>query len=332
MISILQSLPTNIKETTAIDSSSYRIFQIYDTKTKKLIISWPTTTNASNNLFIKNGTELANMITIREIDQHLLNNTQQQATAACTHHCHSNSNLIIEPYGLCRVERIIITYGNLTFSSFQLTPLNLLSLLSKEQSSSSCSSYHHYMYCSSAANNNSSSRSSPSSTGLEDNRLRRKSNINDILNSSNTTMDHHGNSHISPMNYHSNDTTLSPSSSPYILPPPSSSYFNHRHHNSPSSLKSHHHTSSSTTSSTSTSSNIPIRYTDNIIRDVPTNENRHSVPIAATATSPTTTTKSSSPNLPRAWRGRFGAYEKKCENCQTNSSPEWRRGPSGHKT
>jgi hypothetical protein len=36
--------------------------------------------------------------------------------------------------------------------------------------------------------------------------------------------------------------------------------------------------------------------------------------------------------LPRAWRGRFGAYEKKCENCQTNTSPEWRRGPSGHKT
>ncbi|KAI7891222.1 uncharacterized protein EV154DRAFT_420702 [Mucor mucedo] len=35
---------------------------------------------------------------------------------------------------------------------------------------------------------------------------------------------------------------------------------------------------------------------------------------------------------PKAWRGRFGAYEKKCENCQTNKSPEWRRGPSGHKT
>ncbi|OAD04338.1 GATA-type zinc finger transcription factor [Mucor lusitanicus CBS 277.49] len=36
--------------------------------------------------------------------------------------------------------------------------------------------------------------------------------------------------------------------------------------------------------------------------------------------------------LPRAWRGRFGVFEKKCENCQTNTSPEWRKGPGGHKT
>lgn len=41
--------------------------------------------------------------------------------------------------------------------------------------------------------------------------------------------------------------------------------------------------------------------------------------------------ESKSPS-PKAWRGRFDAYEKKCENCQTNTSPEWRKGPSGHKT
>lgn len=50
----------------------------------------------------------------------------------------------------------------------------------------------------------------------------------------------------------------------------------------------------------------------------------------------TSATSESSDNtrspLPRAWRGRFGVFEKKCENCQTNTSPEWRKGPGGHKT
>jgi hypothetical protein len=37
-------------------------------------------------------------------------------------------------------------------------------------------------------------------------------------------------------------------------------------------------------------------------------------------------------DIPKSWKTRFGSYEKKCEKCQTSSSPEWRKGPSGHKT
>ncbi|OBZ91437.1 hypothetical protein A0J61_00507 [Choanephora cucurbitarum] len=36
--------------------------------------------------------------------------------------------------------------------------------------------------------------------------------------------------------------------------------------------------------------------------------------------------------LPKIWRGRFGIHEKRCKNCDTSKSPEWRRGPNGHKT
>ncbi|ORE06369.1 hypothetical protein BCV72DRAFT_305566 [Rhizopus microsporus var. microsporus] len=34
----------------------------------------------------------------------------------------------------------------------------------------------------------------------------------------------------------------------------------------------------------------------------------------------------------KTWKGRFIVREKKCEYCQVSTSPEWRRGPSGHKT
>ncbi|KAI8884988.1 GATA-domain-containing protein [Backusella circina FSU 941] len=31
------------------------------------------------------------------------------------------------------------------------------------------------------------------------------------------------------------------------------------------------------------------------------------------------------------WKGRFDASRRKCVNCHTSNSPEWRRGPAGHK-
>ncbi|ORE14399.1 hypothetical protein BCV71DRAFT_251376 [Rhizopus microsporus] len=32
------------------------------------------------------------------------------------------------------------------------------------------------------------------------------------------------------------------------------------------------------------------------------------------------------------WKGKFIAQEKRCEYCRASTSPEWRKGPSGHKT
>ncbi|KAI8365784.1 hypothetical protein BD560DRAFT_425177 [Blakeslea trispora] len=37
-------------------------------------------------------------------------------------------------------------------------------------------------------------------------------------------------------------------------------------------------------------------------------------------------------SLPRIWQSKFGIHEKRCKNCDTSTSPEWRRGPNGHKT
>ncbi|CEG73638.1 Putative GATA-binding transcription factor [Rhizopus microsporus] len=34
----------------------------------------------------------------------------------------------------------------------------------------------------------------------------------------------------------------------------------------------------------------------------------------------------------KTWKGKFTVREKKCEHCQVSTSPEWRKGPSGHKT
>jgi hypothetical protein len=118
-----------------------RIFQIYDTHTKQLLISWPT--SDSNGLYYNSPAleegifELVNNITVREMDRRV-QSPQLKADAACTHHTHSNSTAVLKSYGLCQVERIIITYGSLTFSSFQITMV-------KDQRS--IRSYHHYMYC-----------------------------------------------------------------------------------------------------------------------------------------------------------------------------------------
>ncbi|KAI9260026.1 hypothetical protein EDC94DRAFT_611511 [Helicostylum pulchrum] len=187
-----------------------RIFQIYDTQTKQLIISWPGCLDDTI-------TKLATLLTEKEMDKRMEYPLLKTDTA-CTHHSHSSSHQILDPFGLCQIERIIITYGSLTFSSFQFTPVI----------ENSTSTYHHYMYM--------------TPHNYQD--FKRKSNINDILNN--------------------------PTSSACLL---------------------------------NTTYSPAKKYSE----------------------------ETKSP-LPKAWRGRFGAYEKKCENCQTSTSPEWRKGPTGHKT
>ncbi|KAI8073667.1 hypothetical protein BDF21DRAFT_423988 [Thamnidium elegans] len=199
-----------------------RIFQLYYTQTKQLIISWPGCLDDT----ITQALKLATLLTEKEMDKRIQYPLLKTDTA-CTHHSHSNSHQMLEPFGLCQIERIIITYGSLTFSSFQFTPII----------ENSTSTYHHYMYM--------------TPRNYQD--FKRKSNINDILNNP-----------------------------------------------------------QSPTSSASLSSLLNTTYSP-----------------AKKYSEPAEETKSP---LPKAWRGRFGAYEKKCENCQTSTSPEWRKGPTGHKT
>lgn len=111
----------------------FRIFQIHDTKTKQLIISWPACLNTLDDN-IQNATQLATTLTRLEMEKRVEHPLLKTDTA-CTHHSNSNSTSMLKPYGMCQIERIIITYGSLTFSSFQITPVI----------DNSIRTYHHYM-------------------------------------------------------------------------------------------------------------------------------------------------------------------------------------------
>lgn len=95
-----------------------RLFQIYDTQCQQLLISWPNTTVTESLM------DLTSSITLKEMDRRLQYPQLRSDAAACTHHSHSKSNMMLESNKLCQIERIIITYGNLTFTCFQITALN----------------------------------------------------------------------------------------------------------------------------------------------------------------------------------------------------------------
>lgn len=136
----LYSLPMQSKE-------PLRIFEIYDTQTRQLIISCPSCIytiiiDDETKLLVKSATELAHKLTLREMDKQQQQIPLKEGTT-CTHHSHSTSTAMLEPHGLCRIEKIIITYGNLTFSTYQITPMMIETTLNHQHPSS----YHHYMHC-----------------------------------------------------------------------------------------------------------------------------------------------------------------------------------------
>lgn len=94
-----------------------RLFQIYDTQCQQLLISWPNTTVTESVM------DLTSSITLKEMDRRLQYPQLKSDAAACTHHSHSRSNMLLESNKICQIERIIITYSNLTFSCFQITAL-----------------------------------------------------------------------------------------------------------------------------------------------------------------------------------------------------------------
>ncbi|GAN03404.1 hypothetical protein MAM1_0040d02857 [Mucor ambiguus] len=243
-----------------------RLFQIYDTQCQQLLISWPNTAVTESVM------DLTSSITLKEMDRRLEHPQLKSDAAACTHHSHSRSNMLLESNKMCQIERIIITYGNLTFTCFQIIALKAgdrLYYTRDHSSSSSCTSN----------NNNSNGNNMP-------NQSVRKSNLSKILNSTTT------------------NTTATP---PGKVSSPNQQI--------------HHYSHDIQTNKKSKNGN---------------GIDQSSLVSAAPPFIDAVVTSKSSENtrapLPRAWRGRFGVFEKKCENCQTNTSPEWRKGPGGHKT
>lgn len=124
----------------------FRIFQIHDTSSKQLLISCPSClytldefdSNAERIRFIESASDLANRSTVREMNKNVEHPHLKLGIAACTHHSYSNSTTILEPYGLCQIESIIIIYGSLTFSTYQVTPI-----IDNQKRFS----YQHYMRC-----------------------------------------------------------------------------------------------------------------------------------------------------------------------------------------
>ena len=137
MSQVLQThaLPSKVKD-------PLRIFEIYETSSQELIISCPnclslSTIDTKRKEFIASASSLANRLTIEEIEKRL-KYPKTEVDAACTHHSHSKTTAIIEPFGLCRIEAIVITYSSLTFSIYLITPTT------KEQDSIP---YPRYMHC-----------------------------------------------------------------------------------------------------------------------------------------------------------------------------------------
>ncbi|KAI8099125.1 uncharacterized protein BX664DRAFT_354599 [Halteromyces radiatus] len=121
---------------------------------------------------------------------------------------------------------------------------------------------------------------------------------------------------------------------------PRSSSPDHHHHPLPQPIISSPSLSSITTSSSPiTSSSSPIITTTNTTTTTTTTtmnsmkslttidtDNDH---VPSKRNSPSSSSPSSSSS--RSWRIRPNE-KKRCESCQTSQSPEWRRGPSGHRT
>lgn len=141
----------------SIPKDPLRIFEIYDTQSRQLIISCPSCLYTTNHLdedttlLIQSATELAHTITLREMDKRTQQQQQPKEQAritTCTHYSHSNTTAILQPHGLCRIETIIITYGSLTFSTYQITPMMIENnnALHHSTNNNTCS-YHHYIRC-----------------------------------------------------------------------------------------------------------------------------------------------------------------------------------------
>ncbi|KAI9022856.1 hypothetical protein CLU79DRAFT_751047 [Phycomyces nitens] len=300
-----------------------RVFQIYNSTTHQLLASWPPhfdsncdTANANHRppsnpipytflrdacvpQLIRKVTELTRNATLRDISS---DERQGVEEVACTHHLHSSSMVHLGSHGMVRFERIIIPYGALSFGSYQITQIN-------QALATDLGQYHHYMHCAPSA--------------VHDNGCQ-------------------GNAVETPMpTVHR--PCLSEPQSPVVIPDPALTPLYHPALPSPTispslAVNSHRHHQfnrrSEESPSSGTNSPITLAYPMPLRSPEPS-------PIAPKVANPVTQ-KPLIGHVPeeRPWLHVRPLYDpildqqttKVCVRCNTSSSPEWRRGPNGHKT
>lgn len=104
-----------------------RVFQIYDIKSNQILLSWPLYSSISEDVhhpLYPAETRRGFIESIRKIALSDLNSSQSSSssTLGCSQHVYSSSTVTLMPYGLCHVEKVIIYYGPIVFTSFQITP------------------------------------------------------------------------------------------------------------------------------------------------------------------------------------------------------------------
>ncbi|KAI7866546.1 hypothetical protein BDF14DRAFT_1812644 [Spinellus fusiger] len=338
-----------------------RIFQIHDSVNNQLIASWPSlsdvhresafsrhprhpnATYAEHNTYvpqlINKVTELTRIATSRNMSGISGDHRQGVDEIACTHHFHSSSMVHLDSHGMLRFERIIIPYGLIVFGSYDITRIQRVS-------TNDIGNYYHYMHCNpSTLFDDSGNTHGPS-----------RSPKPDLMN---THPSAYKTIHQPPMDISS--PTVNTMNIPQIL----------SINNVPTAETTapNFATTTATTPTTAAGAGGAADFPDNSSTSpTPTlaylklHSLSHSgrYPFTSDSSAPTAPPPLAYPNallspetspIPRAsssgstleqrrWLYVRPIYEsqnarqakKVCERCKTNSSPEWRRGPSGHKT
>lgn len=297
-------------------SASHRIFQILDNRTKQLLISWPEPhenspksalyqTNYNKNIIASLFNTRSKADTTADTCDDLKDNgfscIQKTCTSSCTSFKYGNS--------FKTVERVLITYGNIVFGLFQLSDsaTNTSSITPNGQSMST------------PLNQSCDDRSrllglSVTRGGLPEPSLPPKVSSASLLLLNNHTVNPSCTESYSYQTSLPIDTIVSQHTT--------------RHYIAGSDALPSQHTMPSPSSPQEISSptNLLIPYARRICN----------YPQLSPVSEPLTSLRN---NSLRPTESFFRANQPKnvfaahtCESCRTDASPEWRRGPSGHKT
>jgi hypothetical protein len=126
MMSLLHSIsPADAGVTRA---GSVRIFQIMETETKKVLVTWPPATDKSRDAIQLSDVCLSQML-VDLIDKKVQRNIDPKQlhpyeNATCVHQAQVYSQVVHESGQPKKVESIVVQYGSVTFGSFDVSCLN----------------------------------------------------------------------------------------------------------------------------------------------------------------------------------------------------------------
>lgn len=302
--------------TKPLSPASRRIFQILDNRTKQLLISWPEShenspksalsqINYNKNMIaslFNTGSKTDMTINCRDdLKDNRFSCIQKTCTSSCTSFQCGNT--------LKTVERVLITYGNIVFGLFQLSDssTNTTSITSNGQSMNSQRDDRPRIPNLSATTKGPSDSSTPPKTTVTATSL--------FLSNSHTDNSTCTESHSYQPN-HPFDTTAHQQAREAT-----------RHYIAGSDvLPSQHTISPSSPQELSSPTNLLIPYARRICNFPQLS------PISEPLTSSRTNSLGPSESYFRTSQPKNAFATHTCESCGTDTSPEWRRGPSGHKT